>query len=290
MPANSALRRVTKKVLHSFLGDSSYKYFQAVSKAMDIRNGSWAEPELDLIPFSVRPGETALDLGANFGLYSYHLSRVLGDSGRIYAFEPVPFTFDTLRLVSRILRFRNVTLCERGCSEEAGKISFEVPLQASGAFAAGQAYIGGRRDDRKGKETQVRWAGTKEVVCEVISLDDFLPEIGELSLIKCDIEGAELFAFRGAKELIGKHLPTVICEINPWFLEGFGIQLEELTGFFFNQGYSLYRYCVDNGRGSLYPVKIADVVEDNYVFIHPRRLERFSSLLTKDADRRLTIN
>src|SRR5882762_9786760 len=101
MPANSALRRVTKKVLYGFLGDSSYKYFQAVSKAMDIRKGSWAEPELDLIALAVKPSETALDLGANYGLYSYHLSRALGSSGRIYAFEPVPFTFSTLRLVSR---------------------------------------------------------------------------------------------------------------------------------------------------------------------------------------------
>lgn len=282
MPANSALRRVTKKVLHSFLGDSSYKYFQAVSKAKDIRNGGWSEPELDLIPFAIRPGETALDLGANFGLYSYHISRALGGSGRVYAFEPVPFTFATLQLVSKILRFRNVTLFEKGCSAEAGRISFEVPVQASGAFAAGQAYIGGRRDDRAGKETQVRWAGTREVVCEVVSLDDFLPDLDNLSLIKCDVEGAELFAFRGAKELISKHLPTVICEINPWFLEGFGVQLEELTAFFFDQGYGLYHYRTENGRAGLHPVKVAEVVEDNYVFIHPGRLERFASLLTTD--------
>jgi FkbM family methyltransferase len=282
MPANSALRRVTKKVLHSFLGDSSYKYFQAVSKAKDIRNGAWSEPELDLIPFAIRPGETALDLGANFGLYSYHISRALGGSGRVCAFEPVPFTFATLQLVSKILRFRNVTLFEKGCSAEAGRISFEVPVQASGAFAAGQAYIGGRRDNRAGKETQVRWAGTREVVCEVVMLDDFLPDLDDLSLIKCDVEGAELFAFRGAKELISKHLPTVICEINPWFLEGFGVQLEELTAFFFDQGYGLYHYRTENGRAGLYPVKVAEVVEDNYVFIHPGRLERFASLLTTD--------
>jgi FkbM family methyltransferase len=281
MPANSSLRRVTKKVLHSFLGNSSYKYFQAASKALDIRNGSWAEPELDLIPFALKPGETALDLGANYGLYAYHLSRTLRGSGRIYAFEPVPFTFSTLELVAKILRFRNVTLIEKGCSENAGKVSFEVPVQASGAFAAGQAYIGGRRDDRKGKETQVRWEGTREVVCEVIKLDDFLPAIEELSFIKCDIEGAELLAFRGATKLIAQHLPTVICEINPWFLEGFGIRLDELVGFFIDQGYHLYHYRTRDESRMLYPVHIEDVVEDNYLFIHPRRLSRFSSILAQ---------
>jgi FkbM family methyltransferase len=280
MPANSALRQITKKVLHGVLSNSGgYKYFQAISKAMDIRNGSWSEPELDLIPFAVKPGETALDLGANFGLYTYHLSRALQGSGQVYAFEPVPFTFSTLQLVSKLLRFRNVRLIDKGCSDKADKIVFEVPVQTSGALAAGQAYIGGRRDDRDGKEQQVRWSGTTEVTCEVVSLDEFLPDVTDVSLIKCDIEGAELMAFRGAKEMIGKNLPSVICEINPWFLEGFGIRLEELTGFFFDQGFRLYHYRPQDGTSALFQVNIEDVKEDNYVFIHPKRISRFSSVL-----------
>ena len=278
MSANSVLRRVAKRILHSFLGDSSYKYFQAISKAKDIRNGSWSEPELDLIPLAMKAGETALDLGANYGLYCHHLGKI---ANRVYAFEPVPFTFATLKEVARILRFRNVTLIEKGCADEAGSISFEVPVQASGAFAAGQAYIAGRRDDREGKEEQVRWPSTKQVVCEVVKLDDFLPPIEELSLIKCDIEGAELFAFRGASKLIAKHLPSVICEINPWFLEGFGIGLNELLAFFIDQDYKLYHYRTNGGQGSLHLVDINDVVEDNYIFIHPRRLARFSAVLAE---------
>ena len=283
MPANSALRRITKKVLQGFLSNSGgYKYFQALSKAMDIRNGSWSEPELDLLPYAIKPGETALDLGANFGLYTYHLSRVLRGSGQIYAFEPVPFTFATLSLVGKILRFRNVKLIEKGCSDKADKITFEVPVQNSGALAAGQAYIGGRRDDREGKEKQVRWTGTTEVTCEVVRLDEFLPDVDQVSLIKCDVEGAELLAFRGAKQIISKNLPSVICEINPWFLEGFGIALEDLTGFFFDLGFRLYHYRSENGRSALFPVEIEDVVEDNYIFIHPQKISRFASILASE--------
>ncbi|HEV2828322.1 MAG TPA: FkbM family methyltransferase [Pyrinomonadaceae bacterium] len=284
MSANSALRRIVKKGLHPILAGHGYHYFQALSKAWDIRNGNWTEPELDLIRFALKPGETALDLGANFGLYSYHLSKALKGSGRIYAFEPVPFTFETMRLVARLLRLRNVEIIPKGCSDVAGTIAFEVPVQTSGAFAAGQAYIGNRRDDRDGKEQQVRWAGTQQVACEVVKLDDFFPEIKDLTLIKCDIEGAELMAFRGAEQMIGKHLPTVICEINPWFLEGFGIKLSELVGFFIDRGYHLYHYRREQGQGMLCPVKIEEVVEDNYVFIHPQRLSRFASLLSGNTE------
>lgn len=245
---------------------------------MDMLNGSWSEPELDLIPFAVRPGETALDVGANYGLYSYHLSRALGSSGCTYAFEPIPFTYSTLKFIAKILRFHNVEIVPRGCSDRSGKISFDVPVQASGALAAGQAYIGGRNDDREGKKQQVRWAGTRQVICEVVALDDFLPQIKDLTLIKCDIEGAELLAFRGANKLISQHLPSVICEINPWFLDGFGIRLEELTEFFFDKGYGLYHYRVEDGSRLLHEVEVKDIVEDNYVFIHPKRVSRFADL------------
>ena len=277
MGANSAARRLAKLALYPVLNEHTYVYFQALAKAWDIRQGRWSEPELDLIPLAVRAGETALDVGANYGLYSYHLARVRGV--RVYAFEPVPFTFRTLALVARLLRFRGVELVEKGCSDRAGRISFTVPVQASGAMAAGQAYIGGRDDARAGREKQVRWAATRDVTAEVVALDEFLPRVESLSLVKCDIEGAELLCFRGAERLIGEHLPAVICEINPWFLEGFGIRLEELLGFFEARGYRLYRYVEDGGRRRLREVPAAEVEEDNYVFIHPSRLERFAGLL-----------
>jgi FkbM family methyltransferase len=278
--ANSALRRLAKQILYPVVNDRSYRYFQGISKAWDIRTGSWSEPELDLIPFAVRPGETVLDIGANYGVYSYHLSRAVGSSGRVYAFEPVPFTYATLQLVAKILRFRNVELIEKGCSDKSGEVTFAVPVQTSGAIAAGQSYIGGRDDARAGREQQVRWTGTKSIVCEVVALDEFLPRTSELSFIKCDIEGAELLAFRGAEKLISRFLPSVVCEINPWFLEGFGIRLEQLTGFFFDRGYGLYFYSVENQQRRLRAVEVKDVVEDNYLFIHPQRCSRFAALLS----------
>jgi FkbM family methyltransferase len=277
MGANSAARRLVKKALYPVLNEHTYVYFQALAKALDIRRGRWTEPELELIPAAVRAGETALDVGANYGLYSYHLSRAGGV--RVYAFEPVPFTFRALSMVARILRFRDVELVEKGCSDRRGRITFTVPVQASGAMAAGQAYIGGRDDTRAGRERQVRWAATRDVTAEVVALDDFLPRVESLSLVKCDIEGAELLCFRGAERLIGEHLPTVICEINPWFLEGFGIKLEELLGFFAGRGYGLYRYVEDGSRRRLREVSAAEVEEDNYVFIHPSRAERFKEFL-----------
>lgn len=278
--ANSAARRLAKKLLYPLANETSYAYFQAASKAWDIHKGTWTEPELDLLPMGLKPGETAIDLGANFGIYAYFMGKAVGPNGRVFAFEPIPFTFRSLEIVGKLLRFeRSVELIEKGCGNEQTTIEFSVPVQGSGALAAGQAYIGSRDDDRDGKEQQVRWDGTRSINAEIIRLDDYLENVQDLSLIKADIEGAELFAFKGAEKLISKFLPTVICEINPWFLDGFGVRLEELTGFFYDLGYKLYSYRVDSGLRCLVRVNDLDVVEDNYVFLHPNFESRFSDLL-----------
>lgn len=276
MGANSLVRRAIKAALAPVLNETTYVYVQGISKAIDIRNGNSAEPELDLIPLAVRPGDTVLDLGANYGYYTYPLSRAVGPTGHVYAFEPVPFTYRALTLVTRWLRLSNVTLVPKGCSDKPGVVEFTLPLQNSGAPSAGQAHIGSRNDNRPGSETQVRWTATTRVQCEVVALDDFLPPLTNLSLIKCDIEGAELLAFRGAARIFDVHQPSVICEINPWFLDGFGLRLDELLSFFFERGYGLYHY---TPRKTLAVTAPEAVTEDNYVFLHPRRLAPFAALI-----------
>src|SRR5207248_1572951 len=104
------------------------------------------------------------------------------------------------------------------------------------------------------------------------------------TLIKCDTEGAEFMVFEGASALLDKFLPTVILEINPWFLDGFGVSLGELLGLFQRRGYEMFSY-KEGGAGRLQPVNPYEVVEDNYVFIHPRYKDRFSVFIESSAAR-----
>src|SRR3984893_6274686 len=157
MSANSLARRSIKKLIYPMMTEERYAYFVAISKAWDIRTGNYPEAELDLIPLAVHPGDTALDIGGNFGVYVAPLSRAVGPTGRVYAFEPVPFTYRTLQIVAQLLRFRSVDIVPKGCSDQAGTVAFEVPLQANGAMSTGLAYIGGRKQDHAGKEAQIRW-------------------------------------------------------------------------------------------------------------------------------------
>ena len=281
MAANSLPRRMVKRLLAPLLGEGTYSVLQAVAMGWDIRSGNWSEPELDLLPMGLCAGETALDIGANFGLYAYHMSRAVGPSGKVFSFEPIPFTARTFRLIQQGLRFGgNVELVNKGCGEKPGRVSFTVPVLGTGAISAGQVHMG-RNDDRTGKEKYTSGA-SKQVDCEVIALDEFLgsqSRSGEVTLLKCDIEGADLFAMRGARKLLEKDRPTVIIEITPWFLEGFGLSVADVTSFFSGLGYRLYRY---EGK-RLVPAADEDIVEDNWIFVHPSRRQRFARILPSES-------
>src|SRR5438270_1659051 len=94
MAANSELRRFVKRLLRPVTSDAVYSRFQMLAMSWDICRGNWTEPELKLIPHALKPGESALDIGANYGMYCYHLSRAAGPNGKVFGFEPIPFTFN----------------------------------------------------------------------------------------------------------------------------------------------------------------------------------------------------
>jgi FkbM family methyltransferase len=283
MASNSLVRRAVKRLLSHSVSERYYMYVQSIVMAWDIRTGALSEPEVDVIPVAVRKGDTVLDIGANYGLYSYYLSRAVGSIGRVYAFEPVPFTHSTLRVVRRLLGLKNVQVIPKGCSDRNDTIAFVLPKQDVGPISAGLAHVATRNEDTNGGEARVTGAA-EHIWCDVVALDEFLPPIQELSFIKCDIEGAELFAFRGGERTIAQHHPTVLCEINRRFLQGFNIRVEELTSFFLSHGYTLFKY--DAGARQLVRIDtLKNLADDNYLFIHGCRSQRFAGLLSREYSR-----
>jgi FkbM family methyltransferase len=275
MAANSLPRRIIKHILAPILSEQTYSLLQTVAMSWDIRSGSLTEPEIDLVTLATRAGETVIDVGANYGLYSYHAARAVGPTGKVYAFEPVPFTASTFRRIAKVLRFDRVELFEKAVGEKAGTLTLRVPISEMGSIIAGTVHAAARDNDRPGKNQHARFEKSKEITCEVVALDDVLPDAKNVSLLKCDIEGADYFAMKGARRLIEENHPTIIIEINPWFLEGMGLKVEDLVSFLTERGYRLYRY---EGR-RLLPTATADVVEDNWVFVHPSRADRLASVL-----------
>ena len=135
----------------------------------------------------VPPGSIAYDLGANAGFYTLALSRLVGESGHVYCFEPEAGNAYLLRRHIELNRLRNVTFVQTAISDSTGMVGFDAPLKsASGEITSGGSYL-----------------------IPSISLDEFIAAGNPApSFIKMDIEGAEQMALEGAKNLLSKQRPA----------------------------------------------------------------------------------
>jgi FkbM family methyltransferase len=74
----------------------------------------------------VPEGGVALDVGAHFGLYAAEMSRRVGQHGRVYAFEPVTYTYWRLRETIALNRLENVTAERLALSSHVGTAAVNV--------------------------------------------------------------------------------------------------------------------------------------------------------------------
>jgi FkbM family methyltransferase len=133
----------------------------------------------------VRPGMVCWDVGANVGFYTLLLAELVGVSGRVFAFEPVPCNVELLRRHVEMNRYQNVRIFPCALGDFDGEALFDPgPNRAVGHMAAG---------------------GTLKVPC---SRADTLLAAGEVEapdVVKIDVEGAEADVLRGARGAMEKH-------------------------------------------------------------------------------------
>jgi FkbM family methyltransferase len=167
-----------------------------------IIRGKYETEELDFVRRTVRPGQTVLDIGANIGLFTVTTAALTGPTGRVYAFEPLE---DLASLLARSVAENNfgdrVVLERAAVSDKPGSGHL---ISASKTTNAGGAYL---------NEGQVP-LGHEASEVKLITLDTY-PVRRPVHFIKIDVEGAELLAFRGAKELLKKDRPVILSELHP---------------------------------------------------------------------------
>jgi FkbM family methyltransferase len=148
-------------------------------------------------------GATVLDIGANRGIYTYWMSKKVGSNGRVISFEPQPELGAFLRDLTKSFKLDNVTIQNKGLSDKAGKLALFRNFVGSGGARLAQA---GEELPENGE--------LHKVEVEVTTLDTFFQDkaLKNLAFIKCDVEGHELLVFRGGKETLKKHMPTILFE------------------------------------------------------------------------------
>lgn len=156
------------------------------------------EPEFQRLGEWLTQGDTALDIGANFGSYSLSMSALVGDTGRVFSFEPVPQTFNMLVRSLAARGCRNVTALNLACSNQSGLVPMCVPDDPLTGEDLYQASI------RGGNSANV-------VVCR-IRLDDLPLPTERLRLVKVDAEGHDAEVIEGMLQTLRSSMPVLITE------------------------------------------------------------------------------
>ena len=252
---------------------------QVFGKARDIRDRLVEEKEMELLPKLLKKGDHVWDIGANFAYYSVRLSEAVGPTGRVDAFEPIPFTYKVCKKLLEKFNTRNVHLHEKGVGSKTEQVEFSVPVQDFGALSTGQAHFADRKNDMEGHEKYYGFDKAKTFMCDVVDLDTYLDEpSGPLSFVKIDIEGAEYHALQGMRKHLEKHKPAMLVEIQPFFLEGFGIKEKDLLNLIDDMGYDIFLYEQEKAGLRAYT---EDLFDSNYILLHRDRLSEYTNLMQK---------
>jgi FkbM family methyltransferase len=160
--------------------------------AHEIRSG---EPELAMLASLVPRGGTAIDVGANQGLFAYALA---GIADRVVAFEPNP---DYAFFACWMLRGR-AEMQAFALADKAGHATFTVPISDQGM----DLHFAGSL-----KPSHAQFAKFKSYDVEVRRLDDF--DFVDVRFIKADVEGSEREVLDGARATIARDRPVILLEL-----------------------------------------------------------------------------
>ena len=147
----------------------------------------------------VVPGDVVLDIGAHHGLYTLPLSRLVGQGGRVHAFEPHPVNVEKLRENVALNGLSNVLVNQVAVSEQRGVSRFNY---GNSSTVSSLKRLSKQRDD---------W---HEV--ETVTIDDYLETAGveRASFVKIDVEGAEDWVLSGMETTLARGLPTILLEFH----------------------------------------------------------------------------
>lgn len=179
---------------------------------------------------ALRPGDIALDIGAHVGYFTLLFRLAVGETGRVFAFEPLAETYRRLLHNVMINGFANVQPLPLAVAKQPGTAFFHINRENEGA----SSLLGGD--------------GGEQVPVQVTSLDTLFREnLGiRPRLMKIDVEGAEMDVLLGAEKWFDRQGPdVVIVEIGRSGLAFAGANEWDIRQFFERRG---YRAGVINGN------------------------------------------
>lgn len=167
---------------------------------------------------TVRPGQTWLDVGAHYGYTALALARLVGPSGRVFAFEPVASTVECLRETRRLNNLDHLRILPLGLADPDNGGHMNVVLE-------------------RGMATPLTEAASRVSTVTIVCLDQVWEDLSEgdtrVDGVKMDVQGMELHALQGMRWALMAHRPLLALEFHA------GVDRDAIVSLLTEYGYRL---------------------------------------------------
>lgn len=205
-----------------------------------LREGRYEPGTIHIFQRLCPSGGVVVDVGANLGLYALLAARRVGPTGRVIAIEPDPRSVSYLRHNILANGFPHIIQVE---PVAAGDHLGTAPLYLDPDYAARSSTNSGHH------------AHSSTVDVPLRTLDHLLQGTSRLDLIKLDVEGAEMPVLRGARYVLERFRPWVICEVNAVLLKELGFHPRDILAQLRHLGLTAYAISDDPVRLSALPLE-----------------------------------
>ena len=191
---------------------------------------TWIEAgPVDRLREFVPAGSTVVDVGANVGFFTMKFALWVGEQGRVIAVEPDRENFEVL-----VAKVKKAGLQDR------------VRLhQAAAAAETGSVRL--RRNELHPGDHRISFH-PEGIPVPAVTVDDLVAAAAprSVSLVKIDVQGAEMLVLKGAKRMLDQLHPALFVEVDDRALRHFGSSAEALLEHMQRSGYKTHEL-VENG-------------------------------------------
>jgi len=191
--------------------------------------GGYEGPEYSFVQRFLRKGMVALDIGANEGFYTLLAANCVGAKGCVIAFEPSPRERRRLRMNLLLNLLGNVLVEEVALAGQEGVMNLHVVhTRETGCNSLRPPAVQGP---------------IRILPVAVTTVDHFLRRnsVERVDFVKMDVEGAELLALQGARNLFRTlPRPVLMIEVSDLRTIPWGYGSREIVTWLTELGFDLY--------------------------------------------------
>ena len=226
--------------------------FNAGAYNPDTSLGTYEIPVQEVLSQYLKPGSIFYDIGANVGFFTILGAKIVNSSGKVYAFEPEAKNAATLRRNAKQNNFDNVTVIEKAVSKTTGEEKLWLreycgshSLASDDSEFALQATKGrelSSNNTPQQAESVPSFLKIREcVTVDTVAIDDLLQQqqIEPPTLVKIDVEGAEINVLQGMSQTLKKYHPIIIYEVDDENQEGLLGKRKQVDDFLLAHGYEI---------------------------------------------------